>query len=193
MTNPAMNPSPAMNPRTQQLLETPPPFKKGLPTRENCDLANPYEMFLWCFVGLPGLNGAPMLLPIDYYQMVSKRLYDLGVRLVEEPTLVYQKPDGSDPNWATSPGKWVPAEDVAAGKVQLDEQTAVSALVDTLPPQQQAVFFQELWRRHSDEQRRKMMRGEAPPGTLPPEPEPVRPEPPQALHPPKDKGGKDSE
>jgi hypothetical protein len=79
------------------------------PTRENCDATNPEEAFLWMFAALPGVKGAPLIMPVSYYRHVSKRLWDLGCRPAEEPTLEWVPPNSSDPNWLTSPGRWVPA------------------------------------------------------------------------------------
>lgn len=85
-------------------------FAKGFPTRENCDLNDPKEMFLWCFAALPGLNGGHFAYPIDYYMMVSEHLWELGLRLTAEPLKKYRPPTSNDPNWMTSPGNWVPLE-----------------------------------------------------------------------------------
>lgn len=58
---------------------------EDLPTRENCDLTNPEEAFLWMFVGLPGVNGAAMIMGPDYYRHISRQLWELGARPAEEP------------------------------------------------------------------------------------------------------------
>jgi hypothetical protein len=79
------------------------------PTRDNCDSTNPEEAFLWMFAALPGVRGAPLIMPVTYYREVSKRLWDLGCRPAEEPTLEWVPPTASDANWITSPGRWVPA------------------------------------------------------------------------------------
>ena len=89
-------------------MDFPPPFQ-GFPHRENCDLNNPYQAFLWMLVALPGQNGGALIMPIDYMQLVSKRLWDLGARPVAEPTLEWVAPTATEPNWMTSAGKWVPA------------------------------------------------------------------------------------
>lgn len=83
---------------------------KGVPTRENCDLEKPREMFLWMFTAMPGLNGAPLMLPPDYWMIISEHLHELGARLVAEPVKKYRPPTSSDPHWSTSPGQWVPIE-----------------------------------------------------------------------------------
>jgi hypothetical protein len=85
------------------------PSKGDFPTRANCDPTDPEEAFLWMFAALPHVRGAPLLMPIDYYRQVSKRLWDLGCRPVEEPTLEWVAPSATEPHWLTSPGRWVPA------------------------------------------------------------------------------------
>lgn len=84
--------------------------KGEFPTRENCDSTNPEEAFLWMLVALPGQNGAPVMFPtIDYMRLVSKRLWELGARPVEQPMWEYARPSAADPHWLTSPGRWVKA------------------------------------------------------------------------------------
>lgn len=85
------------------------PRRGEFPTRENCDPENPREAFLWMFAALPYVKGAPLIMPISYYEDVSQRLWDLGARPTEEPTLEWVAPTATEPNWATSPGRWVPA------------------------------------------------------------------------------------
>lgn len=84
------------------------PRKGEFPTRENCDPDNPEEAFLWMFAALPGVRGGQLMMPIDYYRQISKRLWELGARPVAEPTLEYVPPTATEPNWTTSPGRWVP-------------------------------------------------------------------------------------
>ena len=126
-------------------------FPFDFPTRENCDPNNPYQAFLWMLVAMPYMKGAQLVLPVDYLQFVSKRLWDCGVRQVEDPTIKYQKPAATDANWMTSPGSWVPADapDREAGR-------PVEIAVDSLQNQQQAELVRELWRRMTPEQRRMM-------------------------------------
>ncbi|WP_094359899.1 phage gene 29 protein family protein [Mycobacterium marinum] len=140
----------------------PPDFKeftKGLPTRDNCDLADPYEMFLWCFVALPYVNGGPLIMPINYYQFVSKRLHDLGVMLVCEncghskaPTLKYQPPLNTDPHFMTSPGQWVNVD-----APDRDPRPPAAQAVDGLISQQQVELLQELWSRCTPAQREHLV------------------------------------
>jgi len=127
-------------------------FPHGFPTRENCDRNNPYQAFLWMLVAMPYMKGAQLVLPVDYLQFVSKRLWDCGVRPTEEPTIKYQKPAATDPNWLTSPGSWV---DIDAP--ERDPVRPVEAAVDGLLNQQQGELLKELWSRMSPKQRRQLM------------------------------------
>jgi hypothetical protein len=81
--------------------------KDGVPTRETCDLDDPKEMFLWCYAGLPGINGAPLLFPNEVFAMWSEHMYECGARLVADAIKKYRPPNGREPNWATAPGRWV--------------------------------------------------------------------------------------
>lgn len=138
-------------------------FPHGFPTRENCDPNNPYQAFLWMLVALPYQNGAQLAFPVDYLQFVSKRLWELGCRPVEEPMWKYQQPLNTDPNWLTSPGSWVPVE-----TPDRDSRRPVEKAVDGLIHTQQAELVKELWRRMSPEQRAMLIHTE---GVLPPDDE----------------------
>jgi hypothetical protein len=81
---------------------------KGIPTRENCNPDNPREFALWAFTALPGMNGAALMLPPEFFMIVSEHLWELGFRHTEQPLKKYRPPTSSDPHWATSPGQWVP-------------------------------------------------------------------------------------
>jgi len=126
-------------------------FPHGFPTKENCDPTNPYQAFLWMLVAMPYMKGAQLVLPVDYLQFVSKRLWDCGVRPVEEPTIKYQKPAATDPNWLTSPGSWVDVD-----TPDRDTVRPVEAVVDSLVNQQQAELMKELWSRMSPKQRQQL-------------------------------------
>lgn len=79
---------------------------KGVPLRENCDLTNPRQAFLWQYTALPGLKGAPLLMPVDYWELISFRQWVLGARPAAEPQLKYQPPLNVANAW-TAQGKWV--------------------------------------------------------------------------------------
>lgn len=111
----------------------------GFPRRENCDLENPRQAFLWMLVALPGVNGAQMVMPIAYNELMSEHLWKCGARPSAEPIIKYQPPQANDPHWLTSPGRWVPvdAPDAAA------ERPARKAL-DKLTVTQRAELLREL-------------------------------------------------
>lgn len=77
-----------------------------LPTRDNCDLDDPEEMFLWCLVAMPGMKGAPFPFPMEYLRLVSKRLYDCGARLTEDQTIWYHAPRTGDISPMFAAGEW---------------------------------------------------------------------------------------
>ncbi|MFG1796683.1 DUF2744 domain-containing protein [Nocardia sp. NPDC049149] len=81
------------------------------PIRDNCDPTDPEEAFLWMLVGLPGLKGAPLLLPVQHLRAVSRRLWDCGARPVGEPVIKYRPPRAGDPHWLLSPGTWTDIND----------------------------------------------------------------------------------
>ncbi|PKQ59718.1 hypothetical protein B5566_02420 [Mycobacterium sp. MHSD3] len=92
-------------------------FTKGFPTRENCDLADPREMFLWMMVALPGVRGAQLVMPISYNMAISEHMHECGAQLAcracghtPDPVKKYQAPEASEPHWMTSPGRWVPLD-----------------------------------------------------------------------------------
>ena len=101
------------------------PAKGVFPTRANCDLKDPEEAFLWMFAALPHVRGAPLIMPMEYYRAVSKRLWDLGARPVEDPVLEWVPPSATEPHWLTSPGRWVPAGE---GPKRTERQEAKDAV-----------------------------------------------------------------
>ncbi|MBM4592227.1 DUF2744 domain-containing protein [Prescottella equi] len=106
-----------------------------IPTRENCDLDDPEEMFWWMLVSLPELKGALAILPFVYYRLVSKRLHDCGARLkcdhcghMAEPTIKLRLPQ-TEEAWITGAGKWVPADEPDPPRTEAKE------LVRKMPPE----------------------------------------------------------
>jgi hypothetical protein len=139
--------------KTQQALPADfKPFPHSFPTRENCDPTNPYQAFLWMLVAMPYMKGAQLVLPVDYLQFVSKRLWDCGARPAADPALKYRKPAATDANWLTSPGTWVDVDDP-----EPETDRPVKIAVDSLQSQQQAEVMKELWGRLSEKQRLALM------------------------------------
>lgn len=79
----------------------------GVPTRDNCDLTNPRQAFIWMFVAMPAMKGAPLMLPVEYWELQSWRMWTLGARPTEEPALKYQPPQSVTANAWMASGKWV--------------------------------------------------------------------------------------
>lgn len=115
--------------------------KGEFPLRENCDPNDPEECFLWMFAALPGQNGGQFIMPIDYFRKVSQRLWELGVRPVEEPLLEYVPPSASEPNWATSAGRWVEAGSIPDEDKQ---RRAVASAVARMGHQQKVELHKAL-------------------------------------------------
>lgn len=80
---------------------------QGLPTYENCDLTNPRQAMLWTFTAMPGVQGAPLPLPTEYWETVSWRQWMLGIRPVRKPKLKYQAPRHMAADRFTAAGRWV--------------------------------------------------------------------------------------
>ena len=112
----------------------------NFPTRDNCNPDDPEEAFLWMLVALPYQQGAQLVMPISYLRFISKRLWECGARPVSEPIIKYRPPTGSEPNWMTSPGRWV---DVGE---ELPEPTPMSKAVAALTQPQRAELLAELQR-----------------------------------------------
>ena len=110
------------------------PSRGEFPTRDNCDPTDPEEAFLWMFAALPHVRGAPLIMPIDYYRQISKRLWDLGARPTAEPTLEWVAPTSTEAHWLTSPGRWVPAGTAP----KLSEEDEARQAVNKMSRQQKA-------------------------------------------------------
>ena len=80
---------------------------RGVPTRENCDLTNPRQAFLWMFTAPPGQAGAPLMMPTEYFEIMSWRLWVLGARPVAEPTQKWVPPASVTASPWMAAGKWV--------------------------------------------------------------------------------------
>jgi hypothetical protein len=108
--------------------------ENDMPTRENCDLDDPEEMFWWMFVAQPELKGGLALMVWAYYRLMSKRLHDLGARLkcdacghMAEPKLKLRLPP-TDAHWLAGEGKWVDINEPDAPRDEAEE------IVRKLPP-----------------------------------------------------------
>ena len=93
---------------------------KGVPLFENCDPDNPRQKFLPMFTAMPGLKGAPLLMPPEYWETVSWRMCVLGAAIVAEPGLKYQPPRTVANPWS-APGKWVDLDTPDEPRPTLDD------------------------------------------------------------------------
>jgi hypothetical protein len=93
---------------------------QGVPLRENCDLNNPRQKFLWMFTALPGVKGAPLLMPVDYWEMVSWRQCVLGGDITGEPGLKYVPPPTMANPWTAS-GRWADLSEPDEARATLAE------------------------------------------------------------------------
>lgn len=125
------------------------PAKGVFPLRENCNPNDPEEFALWAFAALPGQNGGQFIMPIEYFRMVSQRLWDLGFRHVEEPNLEYVPPSAAEPNWATSAGKWV---DVGSVSDDEKQRRVMESAIARMGHPQRVDFYRALvaWESRTD-------------------------------------------
>ena len=127
-------------------------FANKLPRKENCDLSDPKEMFLWMLVALPGVNGGHQVMPSSYNMLVSERLWQLGAMLrcpecgfTKVAEMEYIPPTVEDPHWLTSPGRWV-----KPGTVPVPEKDAIDTAIDDLSLQQRTALYQRLKEREKE-------------------------------------------
>lgn len=121
-------------------------FPHPFPTRENCNPKDPYQAYLWALIALPYQKGAPWVMPVDYMQLVSKRLWDcFGPPNPDwKPTIKYQRPLNTDPHWLFSAGDWVDAD-----APERDQRRPAERAADSLAVVQQAELGKELLARMS--------------------------------------------
>jgi hypothetical protein len=93
------------------------------PTTALCNPHCPEEAFLPYLVGLPGMQGASMLMPLHYLKIWSRRLWDGGARLTVDPVIFYHPPAGGDLNPGTAAGEWkdTPPDPAAAHGVDINK------------------------------------------------------------------------
>jgi hypothetical protein len=85
----------------------PPPFRE-FPVRTNCDPADPYQAFVWMLAPSPAPRKNPLRFPAAWWQLMSKRLWDLGLRPAAEPVLEYQPEPGIGLHCLFAAGSFVP-------------------------------------------------------------------------------------
>lgn len=94
-----------------------------IPTRENCDMTNPRERFLWVFTSMPDMDGSILLLHNEVMEKLSERLCQVGAMLTcpscghEETPEIRWRMSPADPGlpFVGAAGEWVPADEVDGG------------------------------------------------------------------------------
>ena len=105
---------------------------RGIPTRDNCDLSNPRQKFLWMFTAAPGQKGAPLVMPTEYYEMQSYHMCVLGADIKAKPKLKWRPPNNMVANrWGAS-GEWVDVDDPDPPRQTMAD------IVEKLPQQDRA-------------------------------------------------------
>jgi hypothetical protein len=147
---PGMNLPPGFDPKDKRYKK----FANKLPTRDNCDLDDPREMFLWMYTALPGLNGGQLMFPAGVKMLWSQHQHQLGAMLKcpecgyeKTPEKVYVASTAGDPNWLSSPGRWKAAADAPPSTPD-----AVDTALDGLAAAQQATILLRLLGRMSPDQ-----------------------------------------
>lgn len=97
---------------------------KGLPVRELCDLDDPEEAFLWALLGLPDVNGAQVMVSFDHLRTISKRIYEVGGRLVADPVIKYRPPIAAPLTPFDGHGSWVGVDEPEPERDPLSETLA---------------------------------------------------------------------
>ncbi|WP_433658021.1 phage gene 29 protein family protein [Nocardia sp. CA-128927] len=78
----------------------------AFPTVDNCNCDCPTEAFLPFLVGLPGMRGASMAIPIAGLRQWSQRLWNGGARRVERQVEFYWPPKAGELNPMFASGEW---------------------------------------------------------------------------------------
>ena len=115
--------------------------KIGVPTRDNCDLTNPRQMFLWMFTCMPGTNSAPLLMAGEYWEHQSFQMWRLGATLGADPVMKWQAPLNMVADRWQAAGKWVPLDE------QEPERTSWGDVLENLSQADRAEIARETAKR----------------------------------------------
>lgn len=80
---------------------------QGLPLFDNCDMRNPRQAFLPFFTAMPGVNGAPLILGVEYWELQSWRMWLLGALPTGRKRKLKYEPPTTMTNAWTAQGQWV--------------------------------------------------------------------------------------
>lgn len=115
---------------------------QGVPLFDNCDPKNPRQAFLPFFTAMPGVQGAPMLTQVEFWELQSWRMWLLGARPTGGKRRLKYRPPASVTNAWTAQGEWVDIDDPDPPRMTLRE------LSRKLPQQDRAglrkIFLEEL-------------------------------------------------
>lgn len=128
----------------------------GIPTRETCDLNDPEERFLWCFVGMSHVVGAMLAFPLEFWRKVSKHLSELGVMLrcpecgfEPQPSKKFRRKRG-EPTMLGAGGGWVDVDEP-------DEADELAERLDKMRPEVQRRMLSHLQERFPDDETLQQM------------------------------------
>ena len=99
-----------------------------LPTVDTCNPDCPEEAFLPFLIGLPGMRGASMAVPVAGLKSWSVRLWNGGARRVAEQREFYWPPKAGELNPLFASGEWKDTPPPADWQTQVDAQ----ALADVM-------------------------------------------------------------
>lgn len=131
-----------------------------IPTRNNCNIDDPEERFLWMLIDLPDQAGASLILPVPALRKISARLSDAGAQLAceacgheKEPAVVWRPIPGHSPMLGSA-GHWVDADTPDVGS------DAVGDVLDQLKPEVHKALIAELAKKYPTDETLQKMAGE---------------------------------
>ncbi|MBF6135883.1 DUF2744 domain-containing protein [Nocardia otitidiscaviarum] len=100
----------------------------AFPTVDNCNPECPEEAFLPFLVGLPGMRGASMAVPISGLKSWSVRLWNGGARRVAEQREFYWPPKAGEINPLFAAGEWKDEPPPPDWSTEVDAQALANVL-----------------------------------------------------------------
>lgn len=117
----------------------------GLPTIERCDLTDPEESALWALIGLPDVNGAPVMVGFPHLRTISARIEACGFRYHPElATIKYRAPAVAPSTPFGDQGQWVPIDDPDP------EPDPLGAQLDQIRPEVQREVARRMQEQHPE-------------------------------------------
>lgn len=107
---------------------------KGVPLFDNCDPKNPRQAFLPFFTAMPGVQGAPMITQVEFWELQSWRMWLLGARPTGGKRHLKYRPPATVTNPWTAQGEWVDVDDPDPPRMTMKD------LVQGMPQQDQAAL-----------------------------------------------------